>query len=231
LGKYKAINKSENNSGPKQFLQNQSDPKKRILYYIKIMQQAGLEDISRAMNISRMGAHKHLANLQKRGLVESIEVRKGVGRPRMQYQLAASSKNVFPKSYSSIATHALDFIEKKMGKEAVEQLLRERQEELFDKYYPRLRNLKFDDKVKELAKIRDEEGYIAESRKNGKGSIHTILEYNCPIINIAENHFEACTAETELFEKILDAKVETTHTASKGDQLCKFLIRQSKEGF
>ncbi len=223
--------RKENNLGPKQFLQNQNDPKKRILYYIKIMQQAGLEDISKAMGISRMGAHKHLATLQKRGLVESIEVRKGIGRPRMQYQLTTASKNVFPKSYSAIATHALDFIEKKMGKEAVKLLLRERQAELFDKYYPRLQNLKFDDKVKELAKIRDEEGYIAESKKNGKGISHTILEYNCPIIHIAEHHFEACAAETELFEKILDAKVQTTHMASKGDLLCKFLIRETKENF
>jgi predicted ArsR family transcriptional regulator len=37
---------------------------------------------------------------------------------------------------------------------------------LFDQYYKRLKDLDFDKQVKELARIRDEEGYIAESKKS-----------------------------------------------------------------
>jgi predicted ArsR family transcriptional regulator len=55
-----------------------------------------------------------------------------------------------------------------MGKEGIEKVLRERQSELFEQYYKRLKNLDFDKQVKELAKIRDEEGYIAESKKVSK---------------------------------------------------------------
>ena len=99
-----------------------SEPKKKLLYYLKIMQQAGLEELANIMKMSRMGVHKHLALLQKRGLVEGIETRERVGGPRMIYQLTSQSKTVFPKSYSAIATHAFDFIEKNMGKEAVEKV-------------------------------------------------------------------------------------------------------------
>lgn len=164
-----------------------SEPKKKLLYYLKVMQQAGLEELANVMKISRMAVHKHLAILQKRGLVEGIEVRGNVGRPRMVYQLTSQSKTVFPKSYSAIATHALDFIERNMGKEGIEKVLHERQSELFDQYYKRLKNLDFDKQVKELARIRDEEGYIAESKKESKsgGGKHMILEYNCPIIHIS----------------------------------------------
>ena len=209
------------------------------------MQQAGLEELASIMKISRMAVHKHLTILQKRGLVESMEARGHVGRPRMVYQLTSQSKTVFPKSYSAIATHALDFIERNMGKEAIEKVLRERQSELFDQYYKRLNNLDFDKRIKELAKIRDEEGYMAESKKiTSKGNSsnnsanaseqtgkHVLLEYNCPIIHIAEKHWEACSVETELFEKLLDAKIETTHRAAKGDLICKFLIKERKEGY
>ena len=142
-----------------------SEPKKKLLYYLKVMQQAGLEELANIMKMSRMGVHKHLALLQKRGLVEGIETRERVGRPRMIYKLTSQSKTVFPKSYSAIATHAFDFIEKNMGKEAVEKVLHERQSELFDLYYRRIKDLDFDKRVKELAKIRDEEGYMAESKK------------------------------------------------------------------
>lgn len=205
--------------------------KKKILWYLKVMQQAGLEELANTMKISRMGAHKHLADLQKRGLVEALESRTGVGRPKMIYKLSSQSKTVFPKSYASIATHSLDFIEKNMGKDGVIRMLRERQNDLFGTYYERLKNLNFEDRVKELAKIRDEEGYIAESKKNkSKGdSGHVLLEYNCPIIHIAEKHWEACFAETELFEKLLYADVETTHRAAKGDLVCKFAIKEKKD--
>jgi predicted ArsR family transcriptional regulator len=208
-----------------------SGPKKKLLYYLKIMQQAGLEELANVMKISRMAVHKHLALLQQRGLVEGIETRGHVGRPRMVYQLTNQSKTIFPKSYSAIASHALDFIERNMGKEAVEKVLRERQSELFDQYYTRLKDLDFDKKVKELARIRDEEGYIAESKKLKSDGKHILLEYNCPIIHIAEKHWEACSTETELFEKLLEAKIETTHRAAKGDLICKFAIKERKEGY
>jgi len=60
---------------------------------------------------------------------------------------------------------------------------------------------------------------------------HVLLEYNCPIIHIAEKHLEACSTETELFEKLLKADVEATHRAAKGDLIYKFLINQRKEGY
>jgi predicted ArsR family transcriptional regulator len=198
------------------------------------MQQAGLRELSHVMKISRMAVHKHLSVLQNRGLVEGIEIRESsVGRPKMMYQLTSQSKSIFPKSYSAIATHALDFIERNMGKEGVERVLRDRQDDLFDKYYKRLKDLDFDKRVKELARIRDEEGYMAESKKESKLSSgrHVLLEYNCPIIHIAEKHWEACSVETELFEKLLGANIETTHRAAKGDLICKFVIREKKEGY
>ncbi len=209
-----------------------SEPKKKLLYYLKVMQQAGLEELAKAMKISRMAVHKHLALLQERGLVMSVETTGHVGRPRMIYKLTSQSRTIFPKSYSAIATHALDFIERNMGKAAVEKVLRERQSELFDQYYKRLRNLEFDKKVKELANIRDEEGYMAESRRERKNyGRHVLLEYNCPILHIAEKHWEACSTETELFENLLGADIETTHRAAKGDLICKFVIKERKEGY
>jgi predicted ArsR family transcriptional regulator len=208
-----------------------SEPKKKLLYYLKIMQQAGLEELANAMKVSRMAIHKHLALLQERDLVESTEIRGRVGRPRIVYMLTNQSKSIFPKSYSAIATHALDFIEKNMGKDAVERVLYERQSELFDQYYKRLKGLDFDKQVKELARIRDEEGYIAESKKSKSDGKHILLEYNCPIIHIAEKHWEACSTETELFEKLLGAKIETTHRAAKGDSVCKFIIKERREGY
>jgi predicted ArsR family transcriptional regulator len=94
-----------------------SDSKKKILWYIKVMQQAGLEELSKVLKISRMAVHKHLNILLKKGFVEPIHIREGkVGRPKIFYQLTRNSKSIFPRSYSTIASSAFDYIEKENGK-------------------------------------------------------------------------------------------------------------------
>ena len=213
-----------------------SDSKKKILWYIKVMQQAGLEELSKVLKISRMAVHKHLNILLKKGFVEPIHIREGnVGRPKIFYQLTRNSKTIFPRSYSIIASSAFDYIEKRMGKEGIMDLLGERQAQLFLQYNQRLNSLEFEDKIKELAKIRDEEGYIAESKKINKkdqrNGTYELLEYNCPILQVAEKHWEACVIETELFKKILDGEIETSHTAAKGDAICRFIIKPNKQEF
>ena len=72
---------------------------------------------------------------------------------------------------------------------------------------------------------------MAESKKWRKGSSrkHILLEYHCPIIHIAEEHWKVCSTKTELFEKLLGANIETTHRAAKGDLICKFVIKERKE--
>ncbi len=207
-----------------------SEPKKKLLWHLKILHKAGLDDLAKRMKISRMAVHKHLVALESRGLVESEKERRGVGRPRLLYRLTDQSRNIFPKTYGELAVCALKFIDRNMGRKGVEKALRERQSDLFEQYYERLRPLNLEGRVQELSKIRDHEGYMAESKKLPSGKF-VIMEYNCPVIQVAQEYWEACSTERELFEKLLDVSVETTHRAAKGDLVCRFLIDpKSKHG-
>jgi predicted ArsR family transcriptional regulator len=200
------------------------DTKKAILWRLKSRGESDLVDLAKTLKISRMAVHKHLVALEERGLVESEEVKKGrVGRPKITYRLSSRGKMTFPRAYGGVAKCALKFIEKKLGKKAVEQMLRERQSEIFARYSGELKELEFDDRVKKLAELRDSEGYMAESRKL-PSSKYVLFEHNCPIIQLAEDYWEACTTETELFRNLLGAKVEATHRAAKGDLVCRFMI-------
>jgi predicted ArsR family transcriptional regulator len=204
--------------------------KNKILWQLKSKGECGLDDLAKTLRISRMAVHKHLAALEERGLVESSsEINKGkVGRPKSSYRLTSKGKTTFPRAYGGVAKCALKFIEKKLGKKAVEQMLRERQSEIFERYNGELKQLEFNDRVKRLAELRDEEGYMAESRKLPSESKYVLFEYNCPIIQLAQDYWEACTTETELFRNLLNAKVEATHRAAKGDLICRFMIEPKR---
>ena len=78
-------------------------------------------------------------------------------------------------------------------------------------------------RVHQLAGLRDQEGYMAEDRQAGPSKFE-ILEHNCPIIAIAENYWEACKVEQEMFRRVLDANVDTTHRVVAGANVCRFLI-------
>lgn len=210
-------------SEPRSFAPEFSEPKKKLLWHLKVLHQAGLEDLAKHMKISRMAVHKHLVALESRGLVETEKERRGVGRPRLLYRLSDQSAAIFPKAYGTMAVCALQFIDRNMGRKGVEKVLKERQLDLFKQYSEQLRTLNIDGRVQELAKIRDHEGYMAESKKLPSGKF-VIMEYNCPVIQIAQNYWEACSTERELFERLLGASVTTTHRAAKGDLVCKFLV-------
>ncbi len=202
------------------------DTKSKILWHLKSRGECGLGDLAEMLKISCMAVHKHLAALEERGLVESSSKTNSgrVGRPKSSYRLTSQGRTTFPRAYGGVAKCALNFIEKRLGKEALEQMLRERQSEIFERYNGELKQLEFNERVKRLAQIRDGEGYMAESRRLPSNSKHILLEYNCPIIQLAQDHWEACATEIELFSNLLDAKVEATHRAAKGDLICRFVI-------
>jgi DeoR family transcriptional regulator, suf operon transcriptional repressor len=78
--------------------------------------------------------------------------------------------------------------------------------------------------VEELARIRDEEGYMAEVQSRRSSDL-VLLEHNCPILAIAEKYGEACDVERRLFRNLLGTDVLVSHRVVAGDPVCRFLVR------
>jgi DeoR family transcriptional regulator, suf operon transcriptional repressor len=197
--------------------------KREILLVLKREGQSDLQGLAKHFHISKMAVHKHIQELEDQGLIQRVTLRGAKGRPRHGLQLAAKSSSLFPKAYAGVTCAALAYIEEKLGRKAVEEALRRRQSETLPGYKEQVNAETLADRVHQLAMLRDREGYIAEDKKTGSSRFE-ILEHNCPIIAIAENYWEACTVENEMFRKVLDAKVETTHRVVDGANVCRFLI-------
>ena len=202
--------------------------KREILLHLKRDGETDLTTLAKALSLSKMAVYKHVTDLEQAGLVERLSKRVGVGRPRLALRLAPGASSVFPKAYTSVTCALLHFIEKKMGRKAVEEALRSRSQSVFTDYEKRVRADDLGGRVKELAALRDQEGYMAELRRTGRGGFE-LFEYNCPIVAVAEEYWEACKVENELFRRVLHADVDTTHRVVAGDHVCRFLIRPRKE--
>lgn len=197
--------------------------KREILLILKREGQTDLQTLADRLSISKMGVHKHVQELEDRGLIERVPVRGGTGRPRLALRLAPSATSLFPRAYAGVTCAALAYIEEKLGRKGVEEALRRRQTETLTGYRDQVKAETLAERVHQLAGLRDREGYMAEDRRAGPAKFE-ILEHNCPILAVAEDYWEACTIENELFRKVLDANVETTHRVVAGGNVCRFLV-------
>ena len=198
-----------------------------IVALIKQKGEAGMKDISNSMGISKMAVSKHLSNLERDQLVQKRVIRAGVGRPEYRYSLTPNAHYLFPTSYPYIALSALSFIEERIGEDGVMQFFEKRRKELKQRYSARMNDLSHEERVRELARVREEEGFLAETGKLPDGSM-ILLEHNCPLMTVANKYGLACSAELELFRELLGEGVERTHWMVNGEHMCRYVVRAKK---
>ncbi|MDH2904797.1 MAG: transcriptional regulator [Methanomassiliicoccales archaeon] len=199
-----------------------------IVALVKQNGETNMKSIATSLGISKMAVSKHLSNLERDRLVQKKVVRSGVGRPEYRYSLTPNAHYLFPTSYPYMALSALSFIEEKVGKIGISEFFERRKGELIERYSSRLTGLSLEDKVAELAKIREEEGFLAESDKLSDGT-EVLAEHNCPLMQVATRYNAACTVELELFRALLGEKVERTHWMADGQHMCRYLIRPVRD--
>jgi predicted ArsR family transcriptional regulator len=79
------------------------------------------------------------------------------------------------------------------------------------------------DRVRELAVIQADNGYLADANVEADGTIR-LHEHNCAIYHVAQGSPFACQAELELFREVLGADVtRETHIVS-GDRCCSYRV-------
>jgi predicted ArsR family transcriptional regulator len=199
--------------------------KKGILLALKRTPSLSLAQLAQEVGISKMATLKHLNTLEARGFVAREYKSHGRGRPSVHFSLAPKAAQLFPQAYTELTTAALEFVEEKLGRKGVVELLERRGDELFDRHRAQFQGKPLGERVETLARVRDDAGYIAEVSARRRDS-YEIREHNCPILAVAGEYWEACAAETRLFEKLLGAKVEASHRVVAGDSVCCFQVQR-----
>jgi predicted ArsR family transcriptional regulator len=204
-----------------------SSPKRGILTLLKRRPNSSLAEVAAELEISKVAALGHLQKLESDGLVERSYKAGQVGRPRVLFRLSPRAMTLFPQGYTEMSLCALEFIERRLGRNAVAELLSQRAAEVADRNHSRLQSGTLAERVGGLVQVRTETGYMAELGPRLRGSVE-MVEHNCPILAIAQRYPEACETERRMFESMLRAKVEVSHRVVAGDPVCRFLVREKR---
>ncbi len=186
--------------------------------------------LAQRLGLTAMAVRQHLYALQREGLVTSEERPVPIGRPAKFWRLTREADRLFPEAYAELSVALIDSVKDAFGEEGLERVLTSRCARQRVDYGKRIRTQdSLDRKLAELAKVRSEEGYMAEVRREDDGSF-LLVENHCPICAAANACQGFCSTELDLFRSVLGpgVTVERAEHIIKGDSRCVYRIQPQK---
>jgi len=209
--------------------------RRELLIALRKRGEARAEELAEQLDVTVSAVRQHLHGLAAADLVAHREERTGPGRPRHVYRLAPAAEALFPRSYGELTVELLDYIGDE-DPDLVARAFERRRRARVERTRERLEGLDFDARVAEVARVLDEDGYLAEverlegGRGDGDGDAAAgwrILEHNCAILAVAQRYGHACGAEIAFLREVLpDADVTRVSHILTGAHACTYEVRR-----
>lgn len=196
-----------------------------ILDAIKQSNEATVESLASAADVSPVTVRHHLNSLQAEGLLEIRSVRRKVGRPYYVYSLSDQGHELFPQRYMRLSSRLLDGLKAHFPAGTVDDLLDNVVQQIVDDRRKDFDHLSVEQRLDYLVDLLADEGFLASWESSGDKYILT--EYSCPYYSIGQKHHEICTLDRQLVQIVLDTDVEQESCMLHGDSHCQFTFSVS----
>jgi len=200
-------------------------PTKRrdLLLLLKKRGEAVADELAEEFGVTASAIRQQLDLLAEEGLVAHREDRGARGRPRHRYHLTPEAEVLFPKTYSELTNELLDYV-RDSDPELVEAIFERRRQRRVEGAAARLAGMSFPERVAELARILDEDGYLADFTALPDGT-YRITEHNCAVLDVAERYGKACSSEIAFLRDAMpDARIERVSHMIAGAHSCAYAI-------
>jgi predicted ArsR family transcriptional regulator len=196
---------------------------------VKILKTEGPLDsaqLAKRLRLTPMAVRQHLYALQNEKLVTAEERPVPVGRPAKYWHLTREADRLFPDAYAELNVALIDALEDAFGAKGVERVLESRAARQQADYARRVdHSASLDEKLRQLARVRTDEGYMAEVKPNGNGGF-LFIENHCPICTAATACKGFCSTELALFQHVLGplVTIERSEHIVSGDRRCVYRV-------
>jgi DeoR family suf operon transcriptional repressor len=192
---------------------------------LKYAGEATADELAAELGVTVSAVRQQLEGLYTEGLVERRAEVRGRGRPAHLYQLTRAAEPLFPKAYGGLTTELLGYVAD-ADPNLVDGIFDRRRQRRLEGAQARLAAVgnEFSARVAELARILDEDGYLAAWEQLPDGSFR-IVEHNCAVLDVAERYGQACSSEIAFLRQALpDARVERVSHMIAGAHSCAYEI-------
>jgi DeoR family transcriptional regulator, suf operon transcriptional repressor len=197
--------------------------RRALLNVLKRRGELPVEALADQLGMTVSGARQQLAALERDGLVSFTEVRPGPGRPRRMFRLTPAADALYPRAYAELTNELLAYVED-ADPALIESIFERRRTRRIEGALARMEGLGFRAKVAELARILDQDGYLAEWSEQDDGT-YVVTERNCAIFGVAMRYGQACGSELDFIRRVLsEATVERIAHMAAGAHTCSYHI-------
>jgi predicted ArsR family transcriptional regulator len=200
--------------------------RRAIVKLLKTDGPLGSAQLAERLGLTAMAVRLHLYALQSEGLVTAEERPVPVGRPAKFWRLTREADRHFPEAYAELSVALIDAMQETFGAEGLDRVLASRCARQRADYAKRIRRADpLEKRLRELAQVRTEEGYMAEVRPEEDGSF-LLIENHCPICAAANACQGFCATELDLFRSVLGpgVAVERVEHIVSGDRRCAYRV-------
>lgn len=196
----------------------------QVLQHLLGQQRCTVNDLADAVNIDPISVRHHIAKLEGDGLIDSIEERHGVGRPRRLYFLTEAGMELFPGRTIHFTNELLEQLKRQLSDEAYQKLFDSMAVSITDNYLSdaNFENLTLDQRIDLMRNWLTNEGYTVQIERNENEIV--VKESSCPYYYVGRRHGEVCTIDKRLIEKVLSAEPERTSCLLQGDSHCTYVV-------
>ena len=191
--------------------------RERILVLLRRHGRLSARRLAELLQLTTVGVRRHLALLERDGLVASTVEKPRRGRPAAVYRLTDAGLETFPRRYDQVAREALAFL-KDRDAATLAEFLAWRNERLAASYAGRVNGATLAERTDALAEVLNEQGFMAEVEPADGGL--RLCQHNCTVEHLAAELPDLCASEAELFERLLGARVEREATVVAGAVRC-----------
>jgi predicted ArsR family transcriptional regulator len=195
-----------------------------ILAEIKRSQGLSVSQLCDRISLSYMGVKQHCVSLEKDGYLDTWRRPKGMGRPEKAYRLTPLAQEFFPSEHTNFTGEILRSLEEVYGPAAPEKILYQIYQNQTVKLQARVTGSSLEERTRSLVALRDQEGYMSEYYFNPDLQRHQIIEYNSPVLPIADRFTILIQLEKTLIENILGTRVQREQERISGLYKCQFTL-------
>lgn len=202
-----------------------ADIRRRILDFLKVRGQTGIDEVARQFRIGHEGARKQLAQMEGYGwLVRGeVEAPAGKGRPKSVYRVSAAGEHLFPKAYDRLSIALFTSLAEQGEPDTVRRVLATLADKQVEAWKPALAGKSPKEKLKALrALYREDDPFMSVEEKDGD---LILVERNCPFLSVAMAHPALCSLSVMTLERLLGRRVTREERFQSGHGRCVFRIQ------
>jgi predicted ArsR family transcriptional regulator len=201
------------------------DSKRKLVERLK-RADATPAELAVGLGLTEAAVRQHLDALERSGFVtRTMRPPVGRGRPANVWALTDLARDLFPDHHDDLTVDLLAALRRALGDEGLDRVIAARTEAQLAAYRQQIpASAPVRARVDALARIRTDEGYLAEVVEDDEGLL--LVEHHCPICVAASACQNLCRSELDVFRAALgdDVHVERTQHLLAGDRRCAYRV-------